>query len=328
MIKYEDDFNEHNAIDGDDESLNIHEIIKNSSIHKRDVAHPFSISKKKEALKKSKYKLFYENLALLIEEKIIDRSIGFFERYRHKKGKGFSVRALNEFLEYYENLYQEENPDIEEFYKLLKRNGTPDMANPFNEGNNKYYSYHPLGFVAADLATLLEGMHSSMEEGLQFLEEIDNKVKKEKHRDKKEWLTFFDFLDDAEQDRLENKENNQKLALLSWALVLSLGDSLENLKKEVHPDNLEVATIETLFIVEEKDLPGNIKLKDIANGAIKLGILDEFVANKILEERILIDQKNKGEIVESVNNKPNSEIHSNFTPMSPNELAKKISKNK
>ena len=73
---------------------------------------------------------------------------------------------------------------------------------------------------------------------------------------------------------------------LSWGCCQS---NLQGIKvKEIIaleiPDNLEVATIETLFIVEEKDLPGNIKLKDIANGAIKLGILDELVANKILEE--------------------------------------------
>lgn len=268
--------------DNEDE-LNIYDIIQNSTEKKRSTEHPFTArSLKSDVVKSNKIQSILGKGSHFFEEKIKDKWVGLKEKRRHKKGKGFSKRALSEFLDYYKDLYQEKSPDINKLYKLLIRNGTPDMSNPYSEGNLSFYSYHPMGFIVADLEVLLSGMVDSIEDSDNELEHIQNNVF---HRDEKKWLSVSEFLEDEEKDKKIKKEHDQHLALQSWALILALGDSIDNLKKEVHIDNIEIATIETILIVKIEDLPHGISIEKIINGAMKFGILNEHFADSLMRQR-------------------------------------------
>lgn len=292
-MKYDNEQIEDEFYDSEEE-IKIHEIINNSTHNKRSTEHPFTAKSIKKVIPiKTKRQIFLDNVSHYLENRIKDKIIGFGEKRRHKKGKGFSKRALNEFLLYYKDLYQEKSPNIKTLHKLLIRNGTPDMANPYSEGNNDYYSYHPLGFIVADLEVILQGMTESMQETdneIDNIEKIQNEVR---HRDEKMWLTVSEFIEDDEKDKKDKKEQDQHLALQSWALILALGDSIENLKKEVHMDNIEIATIETILIVKTSELPPSITLDNITAGAIRLGILNEKFALSVLKQRKEIDEGKK-----------------------------------
>lgn len=304
-MKYDNESIEEEFYDSEDD-IKIHEIINNSTLNKRSTDHPFTAkSIKKVSPVKTKKQIFLDNISVYLQNRIKDKIIGFGEKRRHKKGKGFSKRALNEFLFYYKDLYQEKSPDIQALHKLLIRNGTPDMANPYSEGNNDYYSYHPLGFIVSDLEIILEGMTNSMQETENEFENIEKLQDKVRHRDEKTWLTVSEFIEDDEKDAKDKKEKDQHLALQSWAMILALGDSLEYLKKEVHMDNIEIATIETILIVKISELPASITLESIVAGSIKLGILNEKFALSVLTQRKQIDEGKKG------NNKETHSINEN-----------------
>lgn len=304
-MKYDNESIEEEFYDSEDD-IKIHEIINNSTQNKRSADHPFTAkSIKKVSPVKTKKQIFLYNISVYFQNRIKDKIIGLGEKRRHKKGKGFSKRALNEFLFYYKDLYHEKSPDIKALHKLLIRNGTPDMANPYSEGNDDYYSYHPLGFIVADLEVILEGMTHSMQETENEFENIEKLQDKVRHRDEKTWLTVSEFIEDDEKDAKDKKEKNQHLALQSWAMILALGDSLEYLKKEVHIDNIEIATIETILIVKISELPSSINLERIVAGAIKLGILNEKFALSVLKQRQEIDEGKK------VSNKDTHSVNEN-----------------
>lgn len=293
-----------NDFNQDEDEKSLSDIVLNSA-KKKKVGNPLQIGKEKQ---NKWYPGMYKNAELnnpdkhlnrfkLFFRNIEDNFVGFFEKRRKSKGKGFSKRALNEILSYYKDLYEERQPSLEELHRLLVRNGAPDMANPFAEGSYEYYQYHPDNFMGADLTIILMSLYN---------ERDDFEDDGERFRDNEQWVTLLNSIEDNEKDQKAKILKDEDLAMKSWALILTLGENIDNFKNLVHKENLEVATIETLMFVDVSEL--KISLKQLKKGIVRLGILSEASCDMIIGQRNSLNSianEKEAKIQEKINSNSN-----------------------
>lgn len=222
-------------------------------------------------------------------ESVGDHWIGWRERRHQARGQGPSERAWDEALEYFAGRYRERLPDPKALARLVRRNGTPDWSNPFPEGHPRHYDYHPDGLLMMDITVLLEGMMQAMDDSVADLDEIDTTLS----RDQVEWVTLEDAVRDNEQDARRRSQNQQRLAMISWAMVLAWGNGLDRAWHAVHRDNLTAITIETLLVLDPK--PWGLTLPKIAAGAVAAGLINLPTAQALLRQRTLVDREQAGQ---------------------------------
>lgn len=205
-------------------------------------------------------------------EPLFDAYVGLQEKKRRLKGLSASSRALKETLNYYTGLYQNKSPNPVLFFRFLKRNGVPDWNNPYPETTSEYYHLHPLGFIAADVDYLLQALeqdwenqetqstpskhHFSMEAMADVLE-----VMVEKNDFMGKWPSLYDSELEHEQNFLTIQADWRNNARQCWALMLIFAyqqeeeyrkvypksknySAFHRLKKEIHPDNLWLITVD------------------------------------------------------------------------------------
>lgn len=229
----------------------------------------------------SQFKKFVSIRCLKMYHHWINLYVGFQEKQRRLKGLPPSPRAFQEGLKYYAGLYQSKAPNAQIFLDFLQRNGVPDWANPYSESSIEHYQYHPLGFLAADVDYLLQALEQewekeekektvpslnpTLESLAETLDAFPNVFPPSAQLDtEKKWPSLYD-------SQVENAKELEKIQLywrsearLCWALMLVFAKNQEQefkkknkdkkssifsssfsyLKKEVHPDNLWLITVD------------------------------------------------------------------------------------
>lgn len=218
------------------------------------------------------------------KETLGDRWVGWWERRRQSKGQGPSERAWAEALDYFAGRYRERWPDPKVLARLVRRNGTPDWSNPFPQGHPQHYDYHPDGLLMMDITVLLEGMMQTLDDSAAHLDESETP----RNRDQVEWITLEDAVHDNEHDARARSQAQQRLAMVSWAMVLAWGNGLSRAWQAVHRDNLTAITIETLLVLDPS--PWGLTLPKIAAGAVAAGLINLPMAQALLRQRTMMDQ--------------------------------------
>lgn len=66
-----------------------------------------------------------------------------------------TAAAASEWMGYYAGLYTERGPDPDAFARLLSRNGFWHIPNPYREGHEDHYRFHPDGVTLSDIDFVL-----------------------------------------------------------------------------------------------------------------------------------------------------------------------------
>ena len=187
------------------------------------------------------------HLAPLPGGRCADAWVRFWSRRRPSP----SPRAWSEFLAYYEGLYQERGPDVAHFQRLLRRHGIPAWANPFPEGDERYFHFHPHGLIVADVEAVLEDLVRAwnVQGGPGLLgDPTVATVRAEVLDASSAWPT----LDQAEELRRQEQRRSQHEwaadAAVCWGMILLQGASLVPLKGWVDSENLAWATSHAIQI--------------------------------------------------------------------------------
>lgn len=165
-----------------------------------------------------------------------DRWVGWWEKRRQRAGRGPSLRAWREASAYYSGLYQDRPPVPSDFRRLLIRCGTPDWANPFPEGDAGHFLFHPMGFLAADLETVLEAVQEVWSQNMPTIGSPDTASVSE------EWPDLATSQEAGHQSRRQTDREWGRLAGVCWALAIVEGTGMPRLRQQVHLDNLSLAT--------------------------------------------------------------------------------------
>lgn len=166
---------------------------------------------------------------------LFDRSVGWWEKRRQARGAGPSLRAWREASAYYSGLYQDRGPNPAAFRRLLMRCGTPDWANPFPEGDAGHFLFHPLGFLAADLETVLEAVQDVWSKSL------PSALPSQGADSTDDWPDLASSQEAGQQARRQTDREWGQLAGLCWALAVVEGTGMPRLRQQVHADNLSLA---------------------------------------------------------------------------------------
>ena len=207
-----------------------------------------------------------------------DAWVGYRES-RASRTMGPSSRAWREFLSYYNGLYQSQAPDPYEFGRLLVRNGVPTWPNPYAEGANEHFDFHPEGLILADLEAVLADLSESWAQQQGDAEEEHTPAEGGLSL---EWPPMQEVLRLQELDRLRCQRQWRKIAGVCWIQsVLKLKD-LQWLRARVHEDNLTWATIHALKTAPLKAY-GLSGTKALA-AALRLGLLTQKIADDLKEK--------------------------------------------
>lgn len=164
---------------------------------------------------------------------LCDRAWGVLERVRPVRW-GTSRRAWREVLAYYD-AHEQDGPDPAAFRRLIRRNGLPDWANPFHEGQEEHYRCHPLGMLAADVELILEAWFMDVEP-----EHASASAPAAT------WPTLAESHRRERQERHRQRVSKQARARVCWAMAVASG-GLSRLRSVLHPDNLMAATTDAVL---------------------------------------------------------------------------------
>lgn len=245
-------------------------------------SHPLDVVVEKNPKKQNKFVSFIMNKVKKINEiknKIDNERIGKKERLLINN-EGHSERALKEYLEYYDGLYQEKIPDIELFTKLVKRNGSPDIPNPYTSDSEDYFKYSIYSLMAADLEIILENILRELKEGEILIKNDDDFY--EINQNEKVLTLLNAFEKNQNDENLKAKQMFEK-ALQSWAIIMVYGTGCDYLKKQINVNNIVTATIETILHVENEPL--GLTMDEIVEGAIKFGFINASLGKALLHQR-------------------------------------------
>lgn len=255
----------------DDEDISI--LIRESAINKKTPG-LFSDSKNiEEIIRISKFKEFKKNIIECFDDFIVSK----MEAYRLSCKKGSSDRAIKETMDYYRSLYISKNPDLDKLYRLIQRNKVIDFPNQYPFGTQDYFEYHESGTLAMEINTILSHVVNKQESV--FDESEKEKIKISRTH---EWMTLEEanasnFLEEEENDKIR-----YELALQSWVLIVSYTHDVDYLKRNIHPDNIELATIDCLMNFPENKYADKQKF---ISGIKRLNIADEKIINGILNKK-------------------------------------------
>lgn len=254
-----------------------------NSAQRVERSHPLDVIVEKKPKKKNKLITFIIDKIKDINDvknKFNNKRIGKKERVLIST-EGHSERALKEYLEYYDGLYHEKMPDIDLFIKLVKRNGSPDIPNPYTPDSEEYFKYSIYSLMAADLEVILENILRELKEG-EILIKNDEEFYEVKNNNEKVLTLLKAFEKNQNDENAKAKEIFEK-ALQSWAVIMVYGTGCDYLKKQINVNNITTVTIETILHVENKPL--GISLEDIVDGAIKFGFINANLGRALLEQR-------------------------------------------
>lgn len=171
-------------------------------------------------------------------DQAVDHAVSWGEKIWLKWKKVPSLRAREEYLEYYNGLYHTSGPDFKKLERLIRRNGVPEWPNPFPEGMPEHYQLHPDGFLMADLLAVLE----DWKEGLMSKELNAEEERLLKALEDGQWLKMQEQLEWQEIQALKKHREWRKLGLVQWGFYLShQAGPFTLLNQKVHPHNIEVA---------------------------------------------------------------------------------------
>lgn len=242
--------------------------------------HPLEyVPTKKESLLKIKLKKITTTIKNKYQN-ICDVLVSKKESAYYLKNGFHSQRAIKEYLKYYEDLYFARYPDLNTLKNLLKRNGSPDIANPYKIGHADFFKYNEFGLMAAEVEVILNHIIRSMSE-------ISPKEDEVTHNDKK---ILSDILLHFEKQKKKEKEDREvfyKKAMQAWALIAIYGNGCEYLKNNIDKDNISVVTVETILNVDYNDLGESIT--DIVNSFVKYEYIDQETGYSLLEQRIKME---------------------------------------
>lgn len=194
--------------------------------------------------------------------------------------EGHSERALKEYLEYYDGLYQEKIPDLTLLISLVKRNGSPDIANPYTSDSEDYFKYSIYSLMAADLEVILENILRELKEGEILIRSNDEFY--EGNENEKILTLMKSFEKNQNDENVKSKKMFEK-ALQSWAIIMVYGTGCEYLKKQINVNNITTATIETILHVQNKEI--GLSMDKIVDGAIKFGFIHAGLGKSLLQKR-------------------------------------------
>jgi len=194
--------------------------------------------------------------------------------------EGHSERALKEYLEYYDGLYQEKTPDLTLLISLVKRNGSPDIPNPYTSDSEDYFKYSIYSLMAADLEVILENILRELKEGEILIRSNDEFY--EGNENEKILTLMKSFEKNQNDENVKSKKMFEK-ALQSWAIIMVYGTGCEYLKKQINVNNITTATIETILHVQNKEI--GLSMDEIVDGAIKFGFIHAGLGKSLLQKR-------------------------------------------
>ena len=154
--------------------------------------------------------------------------------WRERRSQGTSPRALAEYQAYYDGLYQERSPDPALFERLLRRNGSPDLPNPFPPGTVEHYRFHPDGLLWADAEALIgQALNPKPEQHDPATPERSG---------------VLALVEASEAAVARERVEQARLAGWCWAHLFAHGVPWASLHGAMHPDNrwvlgLEVASL-------------------------------------------------------------------------------------
>lgn len=241
----------------------------------------FSVNSKQK--KESKLLSFIKGKIGLIKnvrDNILDVQVGKKERENINEGS-LSERATNEFLEYYNGLYHEKEPDLKIFTKLVKRNGSPDFGNPYPSDSEEYFKYNTYSIMAADLEVILEGIQRELKQG-EILIKDDEEFYEQISSEEKVISILKSFEKNENDDNIKAKKMFD-IALQNWAIIIYYGTGCDFLKKQIHNTNIVVATIEMILNVDNNEI--NLNIEDIVDKAIAFDFINENLAKALLQQR-------------------------------------------
>lgn len=100
-------------------------------------------------------------------QRLTDALVGWQDAWARRGRQRPSYAAQEEWWAYYQGLYQEHDPDLFMFDRLLRRRGVPDWVNPYPMDDEAHYDFHPDGLMLADIQAVLLGVRArwSVERG-------------------------------------------------------------------------------------------------------------------------------------------------------------------
>lgn len=244
--------------------------------------HPLDVIVEKAPKKESKIIAIIKNKLQKIKQikdAFKNERIGKKER-ELISSEGHSERALKEYLEYYDGLYQEKTPNLPLLISLVKRNGSPDIANPYTSDSEEYFKYSIYSLMATDLEVILENILRELKEGEILIRSNDDFYEKNENE---KILTLMKSFEKNENDENVKSKKMFEKALQSWAVIMVYGTGCEYLKKQINVNNITTATIETILHVENKEI--GLSMDEIVDGAIKFGFIHTGLGKSLLQKR-------------------------------------------
>lgn len=267
-----------------DEDEKPEDILRNSA-KRIEREHPLDIVREIPVKKESKLVSFVKDkLDRLksIKDKYQDNSIGKKERKAIAE-EGHSERALKEFLGYYDGLYQEKDPDLEYFIKLVKRNGSPDVPNPYTQDSEEYFKYNTYSIMGADLEYILESIIKELKEGEQFIYDNESFYEEAQNDSSKKTITLLKAMEKNNNDENIRAKRLFENALQAWAVIIVYGTGCEYLRRNIDESNIKVATVETILSVNAAEI--GLTVEQIAENAAKYNFINQGLANALLKQR-------------------------------------------
>lgn len=267
-----------------DEDEKPEDILRNSA-KRIEREHPLDIVREIPVKKESKLVSFVKDkLDRLksIKDKYQDNSIGKKERKAIAE-EGHSERALKEFLGYYDGLYQEKDPDLEYFIKLVKRNGSPDVPNPYTQDSEEYFKYNTYSIMGADLEYILESIIKELKEGEQFIYDNESFYEEAQNDSSKKTITLLKAMEKNNNDENIRAKRLFENALQAWAVIIVYGTGCEYLRRNIDESNIKVATVETILSVNSAEI--GLTVEQIAENAAKYNFINQGLANALLKQR-------------------------------------------
>lgn len=253
-----------------------------SSAENIDRNHPLQYVKQKKQSEFKKYLIGKKNILNNFTQKIANFFIEKQEKSFYKKNNYHSERAVKEYLEYYENLYFSKSPDFEKLKILLKRNGSPDIPNPYKLGQENFFKYNEFGLMAAEIEVILNHIISNMNK---INHETDNTENNEK-------VIISDILkhfEDSKRKERENKEIFYQKAMQAWAIIAIYGNGCDFIKTNIDEENIYVVTMEVILNVNYVEIDENIE--NIVRHFYEKKYIEENIAKSLLLKRLNIEKE-------------------------------------
>lgn len=255
----------------DDDDISI--LIKNSAVNKKNPG-LFSDNKNiKTMVDKTNIQRIKEKYVTSLK----DFFVGKKEEYLIKYKKTSSERAIIETMSYYKSLYISKNPDLDSLVRLIKRNKIIDFPNQYVFGQPEYFEFHESGTLSIELNTILSHVVNKQDAYFDVLQ-----IEKIKSNRNKDWMTLEESYESNLLEEEENDKIKYELAVQSWIIIVSSSYNVDYLKNNIHPDNIELATIDCLMnFIENKYVTKEKYIKGIK----KLKIVDEKIIDALLNKK-------------------------------------------